>query len=431
MTDVVIIGGGISGCAAAQALQSAGADYLLIEKNVEPGGLTRSINIAEAVFDYTGHYLHLARCSNPGEIPYAGQNSEDWQKIRRKSVVYMEGSIVPAPFQYNLYALPVEIRNRCIAEYHARRATEVPKSFKDYLLSGFGSSICEMFLFPYNEKQLALSIDELSLDAVKRFFPYPDRDKIERGYLGAPAESYGYNSYFWYPKKNGIGILSKGIANGLKELKTCCNVRKVGLSGKVLHTSCGNIRYKRLMSSVPLKWLCLNCDDLRLQNLARSLSNNSVLCLNLLCEKPWVKELEGCHWIYIKEKDIPFYRVGVYSNIPTRIWCDNHTALYVEIAYSESRKLKPMEDILQDVFTALQKLGWMNRKDCIIIAANWIDCAYVHYDRRRKESVAEIMEILKEYDVFPIGRYGLWDYMSMEDSIYSGIEVARKVIQNR
>ena len=72
--DILIAGAGIAGCAAARELQSHGLDYLLLEKNVEPGGLTRSISAGEAHFDYTGHFMHLTQCKSPASIPYANQN---------------------------------------------------------------------------------------------------------------------------------------------------------------------------------------------------------------------------------------------------------------------------------------------------------------------------------------------------------------------
>ena len=51
--DIIIIGAGISGCSSSQQLQANNRDYLLLEKNAEPGGLTRSISIGDTIFDYT------------------------------------------------------------------------------------------------------------------------------------------------------------------------------------------------------------------------------------------------------------------------------------------------------------------------------------------------------------------------------------------
>ena len=257
-TDVLVIGGGISGCAAAQELQANGIDYLLLEKNVELGGLTRSISLGNAYFDYTGHFLHLNRVNSPEEIPNAKQSNQNWQFIKRNSVVYVEESIVPAPLQYNLYALPQKALHRCISDFHRRKQNQKAKSFRDYLLSGFGQNMCDIFLFPYNEKLLATDLSELSLDAVKRFFPLPDKEKIEDGFSKKKdAEPQGYNSFFWYPKRNGIGILAEGLANGLISRKTCCQATRIDLDKKTAYTSLGEIRYQKVVTSIPLKQFCL------------------------------------------------------------------------------------------------------------------------------------------------------------------------------
>ena len=58
MTQVkyLIIGAGISGLTAANYLKK---DYLLIEKENEPGGYCRTIHRGDYVWDYAGHFFHF------------------------------------------------------------------------------------------------------------------------------------------------------------------------------------------------------------------------------------------------------------------------------------------------------------------------------------------------------------------------------------
>lgn len=430
-TNIAIIGAGISGCASAQELQANGIDHLLLEKNVEPGGLTRSISVGDAHFDYTGHYLHLSKCKTPAELPYSKQNNKDWQLIKRKSGVYVKGKIMPAPFQYNLSALPENMRRRCIEDFRNRPYVKNPESFKAYLLSGFGRGMCEIFFFPYNEKQMTTSLDNLSVEAVNRFFPYPDEKEIERGYSkSVEVSSGGYNKYFWYPKHSGIGLLAKGLSADLINLNTCCIVENIDIKNKFLRTSQGEVLYNRLITSMPLKKFCAITNNSKLQLLARSLSHNRVLCLNLFLNGSFQEDFKGYHWIYVPDNNIPFYRVGIYSNLDSARVPSDHTALYVEVAYNNDISPPDLTSVLKEVFFSLEKLHWVRRKDCLVISASWIDCAYVHFNKIRKEALTQILNILHNSDVHPIGRYGLWDYISMEDSIFSGIEVARKLIQD-
>ena len=54
----VILGLGLSGLSFYDKLLNKD-DSLSIEQNVELGGYSRTINIANYRFDYTGHFLHL------------------------------------------------------------------------------------------------------------------------------------------------------------------------------------------------------------------------------------------------------------------------------------------------------------------------------------------------------------------------------------
>jgi len=422
------LGAGISGCAAAQELQARGVDYLLLEKNVEPGGLTRSIDLGEAHFDYTGHFLHLARWKSPKEIPYGKQKDGDWQLVKRSSVVFIAGRRIPAPLQYHLFWLPERLRKRCFRDYENRPRIISPQSFQEYLISEFGRGICDVFLFPYNEKLLAISLAELTPEAANRFFPKADDMMIRQGFLRRKkVEPMGYSSSFWYPKRSGIGVLAAGLAQGLSELATCCSAEKIEVSRKIVHTNLGPVRYKRLLSSLPLKNFCQISDHPKLKKLGRFLSHNRVLCLNVFLHGRFSKNFEACHWIYVPDRNIPFYRLGIYSHLPVSFIPPDHTSFYVEVAFGMEASLPPVDEIIRNVFASLEKLRWVFRRDVRAMAVNWIDCAYIHFTPSRKKVLPEIMEIFQENDIYPIGRYGLWDYISMEDSIFSGLETARQL----
>jgi hypothetical protein len=78
---------------------------------------------------------------------------------------------------------------------------------------------------------------------------------------------------------------------------------------------------------------------------------------------------------------------------------------------------------------ALHRLGWISRELVVCRVTHLIRCAYVHLTPERERVLPEIMPRLERHGIFPIGRYGCWDYTSMEDSILSGIETARRVTE--
>src|SRR5215813_5454710 len=98
----LVLGAGISGLTAGRALQDLGYDTVVLEACPSIGGLTRTVKVGDFCFDYTGHFLHLARYGTPSEIPYADLRDEDWVSIERRSFCYVGGRLITAPIQYHL-----------------------------------------------------------------------------------------------------------------------------------------------------------------------------------------------------------------------------------------------------------------------------------------------------------------------------------------
>ncbi len=261
--DAIVVGAGIAGLTATQTLREQGRDFRLFERCPSLGGLTRTVEIAEFCFDYTGHFLHLCRYATPADIPYAGLNNDDWKTVERRSCCFIGGKFVTAPVQYNLAEVPEPLREECIQSYEQRPAIPAKNStFRDYVVSGFGERLADLFLIPQNEKTMATSLDRLSSSAVRRFFPAPDETKIRGGMHSLSVGNLGYNAQFWYPKTGGIGSLVKGLSRGIRDRVIHGDVCKLNLKSRTLTTSSGEMyRWNVLFSSMPLKYLCSITDD--------------------------------------------------------------------------------------------------------------------------------------------------------------------------
>jgi protoporphyrinogen oxidase len=135
------------------------------------------------------------------------------------------------------------------------------------------------------------------------------------------------------------------------------------------------------------------------------------------------EELKGIHWIYIPDRSIPFYRVGFYSNISPGTCAVGRHSLYVEVGVDGEHidRAELINGIQPQVFKALSKLGWLDPDSVICTTTLVIRCAYAHLTSERDALLAEITGRLGERGIRLIGRYGQWDYMSMEDCIVSAI----------
>jgi hypothetical protein len=100
----------------------------------------------------------------------------------------------------------------------------------------------------------------------------------------------------------------------------------------------------------------------------------------------------------------------------------------VGVSGTEVDRTNIINSIQPGVIQALARLGWVRPETIICSVAHIIRCAYVHHSFEREQVIEQIIKRLESFDIYPIGRYGLWDYISMEDSIVSAIEKVKKLL---
>ncbi|MFC1508425.1 protoporphyrinogen/coproporphyrinogen oxidase [Candidatus Omnitrophota bacterium] len=435
--ELAILGAGISGLTAAREAEKQGIDYILVEKSPIVGGWSKSMYIDDYVFDYTGHCLHLSHFGKPSDIgPFF--RDEDWRQIERNSKCYYRGCLIDAPFQYNIGQLPEPLASKLYSSYvqaRQNRSDENIDSFQEYLESSFGREMTFAFLTPYNEKLLATNLNRLSFNAVTRFFPPPVRENIEEGYKTTHADKKGsslYNSTFWYPKRNGIHVLVEGLLSEVpkERILLSAEVTHVDLRTHSIETSSGVIKYGTLISSIPFKHfidiiqLANNFTSMELS----SLSASTVLCLNIGVRGRLARQFQGVHWIYFSEPDYPFYRIGFYSQFSEYMAPAGNYSIYVEIGTPHNAS--NLDTLVKKSLNCLSKLDIANTNSIDVLTINRIVDGYVHYTSKRKHVLEKSASLLADKSVSLIGRYGKWQYSSMEDSIREGIDAVRVMIKD-
>lgn len=424
----IVIGGGVSGLTATRTLQDQGDECILLERCPTPGGLTRTAAAGEFCFDYTGHFLHLSRFPTPADIPFAGLKNVEWMQVHRRSCCLVNGALVNAPIQYNLGDLSTELLQECSASYDNRPSLPGRASLRDYIVSGFGERLADLFLIPQNEKTMAIPLEQLSSNAMRRFFPAPDDRLVRAGMSTQGQTTHGYNANFWYPRVGGISRLTEGLRQGVKHCAVNRDVTSLDLQSRTLTTSTGETyAWNTLFSSMPLKELCRISNDQDLKTAAEALSHSSTISVNIGLRGSLPPQLEDLHWIYVPDKHIPFYRVGFYSNISRGTCTPGYSSVYAEVGMpaDQVEQQDLMGNLQPNVLHWLEKLGWIQRNNVECVVSHVIRHAYVHHTNDRNQVVSSILARLKNFEIFPIGRYGLWDYTSMEDSI----ESARSTVQ--
>jgi protoporphyrinogen oxidase len=158
---------------------------------------------------------------------------------------------------------------------------------------------------------------------------------------------------------------------------------------------------------------------------ADRLRHNSVINVNFGIAERNVSEK---HWIYFPEKTYRFYRAGFPHNFSPYQVPSGCSSVNVEISYSGRRPMDYKEAI-QLAKEDLVRADILKASDKIIVEKCLeIPCAYVIYDKDHLEIVDTIQRYLNEAEMYSIGRYGAWEYSSMEDAIIHGKKMAQKLL---
>jgi len=419
---IVILGAGLSGLSAAFHLKAK--EYQIFEKEAEVGGLCRSVVHDGFTFDHTGHLIHLRH-------PYTQKLLKELLPDRlirhqRRAAIYLKGSYIPFPFQANLWALPKDLTRECLVEFIRAHSGKVEggDDFLSWIYQALGAGIAKYFMIPYNEKLWKIPLEDISLEWVERFIPCPTLAEVIDGARGVNLKGFGYNQEFLYPLEGGIQILPRAFLSKVQDVQLGKEVESIDTEKKVVRFQDGSkTTYRTLVSSLPLDDLLQRIESCpeEIRDLRHGLRYVSIVNINLGVGREGILDH---HWVYFPEPSYPFYRVGFLSNLSPHMAPKGTSALSVEISHLP---LTPpsLEKIRKQTLAALVTCGILRREDKILAEKTiFIKHAYVIYDRFRSEHLPRIMQFLRANQIYPLGRYGLWEYTTMEEAILQGKEAA-------
>ena len=160
------------------------------------------------------------------------------------------------------------------------------------------------------------------------------------------------------------------------------------------------------------------------------MTHSSTISFNLGLRVPGQSRFEGIHWIYVPDRSLPFYRVGFYSTISKGTCTVGYSSMYVEVGVpAHSLRSVDLTALQAKVIAAMEQLKWLDRRDIACTVIHVIEHAYVHHTDARERLIDPIRARLRDAGVHVFGRYGLWDYTSMEDSMESARVAVREALQ--
>jgi protoporphyrinogen oxidase len=425
---VAILGAGLTGLSAAYHLRTP---YEVFEQEDRAGGLCRTMARNGFLFDYTGHLLHVRQSYTKQLIQRL--LPDQYQQHDRKALIYSHGRYVRYPFQANLHGLPPEVIRDCLIGFMrtllAAMPDASPRTFQDWVLQTFGAGIARYFMFPYNQKLWNIALDELSADWVSWSIPKPTLEDVVNGAFGLQDRTFGYNPTFLYPHVGGMEQLPLAFVRHLKPEHVHYAKQAVAID-PVKHcvhfADQSTASYDALLSTMPLKRLVSMLRDAPegVVHAGEQLRQIAVYDVNIGVKRPHLSE---SHWMYFPEPEFRFYRVGFPSNFSTTVAPAGCSSMYVEVSVPSDETLSETT-LQQQVLDGLRRCGILKDGDEILVCdVVRIDCAYVLYDLHRTEALNSILPYLHEHQIYSTGRYGAWEYASMEDAILAGKQAAESM----
>lgn len=426
----VIVGGGLAGLACAREL---GADFTLLEADDRLGGLCRTEVEDGFSFDWTGHFLH-ARDPEMKELIRERWLRGNLLEVERRARIYSQGAWTSFPYQHNLRGLPAQTIADCLIGFVEATLGEggralrgrAPRDAAEFIERHLGRGFARHFMLPYNEKLFGVPCAELSPEWGGRFVPRPSLDEVVRGALGLPNPGAGYNASFWYPREGGIEALVRGLFAEVRALPgrvaTSAPVASIDLAARSLRTRAGEeLRFDALVVTAPLPQVVrlLRTTPPDVAAAAARLRAVAVTVVELGAEDAGG---ERFHWAYFPEPRFGFYRVGSPSEVNPRLAPPGCRSFAVEFAH---RGPADPARFVDEAVAALHELGLLDRARVKLRRARTLPTAYVLFDREHAAARAAVLAHLEAHGVHAAGRYGRWEYSSMEDALLSGREAAR------
>jgi protoporphyrinogen oxidase len=428
VSRIVVIGAGLTGLSAAYHLRERGVDVPVLERCDSVGGACGTLERDGFHFDLTGHLLHLAR-EDSGALLDALGVRRALRRHSRRAAIALAGKVTPYPLQIQTHRLPPEVRRDCLLGFvEAQLAgppADDPGNFAEWVLARFGAGFAKYFFFPYNRKLYCTDPADLTTEWVGRYVPRPALADVIDGALGLYRKQVGYNATFLYPQRGGISVLAEALAARVADVRLGAEVLRLSLTDRELELASGErIAWDSLVATAPLSHLAAMTADLPpvARDAAPVLRAVAVINLNLGVRGPAPRRE---HWLYVPEERYPFYRVGIPSNHGDVAPPGHHT---LSVETSVPAGAPTPGDLVERCLAGLEQLGLLRRREDIVtrVVAR-IDPAYVVFNRARPAAVAALRDAFRRAGVILSGRWAEWKYSTMEDALWDGASVARRI----
>ena len=452
--DILILGAGPAGMAAAMELSRAGKAATVAGKATMVGGLAKTYTLKESDGTYrTDIGPHRFFSKNKYLYDFIEDLlGEEWIKVRRQTRFVVHGKYYFYPIrmgnvltQMGFFSALHVLFDYVSEKIRGMIRPRLLRSFEDYVVSQFGRRLAEFNMLNYTEKIWGIPCSQISIDwATQRIGGLSIWSTLKKALFksGGPKTLV---DEFYYPS-HGSGRIYEAIKNRIEEkgstVLLSSEPERIRWNEKqvtevTLRTPSGERAYKdpkAVISSIPITQ-CVKLFDPKppsaVLEAAASLRFRSQVYLFLTINRDRVTH---DNWVYFPDKEIPFGRFSEMKNFSAAMCPPGKTSLFVEFFCFEGDEIWDMN---KDALFALtmdwmEKLKLLDRKDVQSVHHYKQVHVYPIYDLHYKKHLTTIMNFLDGFDnFFAIGRPGRFRYTNQDHSLEMGILAARSILEGK
>ena len=423
-THVVILGAGISGLTVSYFLNKLKVKNTIIEKDKVAGGLLKSFQIKNFVFD---NFIHISHAKNSIVKNFFKKSSSYYQLNPKPNNLYKKIWIDHSP-QFHLYPLSFQEKFKIIFSYLKRNKKKDfrIKNYENWLKGAYGNYFAKNFPMKYTEKYWATKSKNLSTSWIKfRMQEISFWELIKGSFFKIFKDTY-YSSDMKYPKKGGYESFLK-ILKKNKNIKYNSKLNYIDHLKKKIYFNKKIINYTNLVSTIPLPEFSILTKNKskKLIDHAKKLRCTAGIIISIGLNT----EIKSRTWFYIYNKDFKASRVYAPKKLSQNNCPNGKSSLQAEIFLDNKKKIdqKYLNSIKKNTIDNLIKYNIFKRENIEFIDIKYKKYANVIFDKNYEGSRNYILSYFKKLNVDFVGRFGSWAYLWSDQCFMSGKATAQKI----
>ena len=444
----VIIGAGPAGLAAGFKLSGQKISTVILEKDAQPGGISRTICYKGNYFDIGGHRFFTKNKEVFGW--WHDLLKEDFLKVPRSSRIFYNGKYFDYPISVKnvLFGLGFGGAILILASYIKARIfpLRAEASLEQWLTNRFGKRLYRIFFKNYSEKVWGMPCENISADwAAERIKGVSLSAAVRNAISGGRNNKIkSLISEFYFPRL-GAGMMYEAAARKIiaqgGEIKFNSEVVKIKhVERKIISliyrdTLTGNlfeIEGSDFCSSMPITSLVERMEPSvsgQVLDVCKKLRYRSLILVFLVLD---TKDFCQDTWIYIHSPLVKAARIQNFRQWSKDMLADLKTStLGVEYFCDEQDGFwRQSDEVLKDLAVReLEKIGLAKGKVALDSLVVRVPKAYPVYERGYQQALDVIKGFVSGFpNLQCMGRYGLFHYNGMDHSVLTGFLAAQNLM---